>query len=179
VKAARVADLGVILATTIDHTRFPAGAHAGIGAAEAPDRSWREARTARRFTTSRRPVVRYTDLGALALLAQLPHDAARDNTDVTAVAQIASNTEDLETLDGYCATASVRRTADLLTCTTAASPADSNTSERSWASNSPSPPDCYGPGSPSPYGGYSATRQHAAFLTGDRKSFLRRRSRCP
>jgi len=95
-------------------TRFPAGVHAGIGAAEIPDRSWREARTALRFTTSRQPVVRYADLGALALLAQLPHDAARDNTDVTAVAQIAGNTADLDTLDGYCATGSVRRTADLL-----------------------------------------------------------------
>jgi sugar diacid utilization regulator len=114
VKAAPVVDVGVILATTIDRTRFPAGAHAGIGDAEAPDRSWRGARTPLRFTTRRQPVVRYADLSALALLAQLPHDAARDNTDVTAVAQIAGNTVDLETLDGYCATASVRRPAELL-----------------------------------------------------------------
>jgi DNA-binding PucR family transcriptional regulator len=33
---------------------------------------------------------------------------------VTAVAQIASDTVDLDTVDGYCATGSVRRTADLL-----------------------------------------------------------------
>lgn len=46
VKAAPIADVGVILATTVDSARFPAGVRAGIGAAESPDRSWREARTA-------------------------------------------------------------------------------------------------------------------------------------
>ena len=53
-------------------------------------------------------------LGALALLAQLPPDAVRANTDVTAVARLAGNPDDLETLDLYCATGSVRRAADLL-----------------------------------------------------------------
>jgi sugar diacid utilization regulator len=87
---------------------------AGIGAAERPDRSWREARTALRFTTARQPVVHYTGLGALALLAQVPQDAARDNADVVAIAAMAANPEDLETLDVYCATGSQRRAADLL-----------------------------------------------------------------
>lgn len=113
-KAASVAGVGVILATTMDPTRFPEGVLAGIGAAERPDRSWREARTALRFTTARQPVVHYTDLGALALLAQVPQDAARDNADVVAIATMAANPEDLETLDVYCATGSQRRAADLL-----------------------------------------------------------------
>ncbi|MER6028466.1 helix-turn-helix domain-containing protein [Streptomyces sp. NPDC001851] len=114
VKAAPLADVGVILATTVDRARVPAGVRAGIGAAESPDRSWREARTALRFTTARRPVVHHDALGALALLAQLPRNAARDNADVAAIARIAGNPADLETLDAYCAAGSLRRAADLL-----------------------------------------------------------------
>ncbi|MFI6033328.1 helix-turn-helix domain-containing protein [Streptomyces sp. NPDC051315] len=114
VKAAPLADVGVVLATTVDPTRFPAGVHAGIGAAESPDRSWQEARTALRFATPREPVVHYDGLGALALLALVPPDVARDNADVAAIALVAGNPEDLETLDTYCATGSLRRAAELL-----------------------------------------------------------------
>jgi hypothetical protein len=114
VKAALVADVGVILAATLDSARFPAGVRAGIGAAGSPDRSWREARTALRFTTSRQPVIHYDGLGVVALLGQVPQDAVRDNVDVAAIARIAGNPEDLDTLDVYCATGSVRRAADLL-----------------------------------------------------------------
>jgi sugar diacid utilization regulator len=114
VRAASVADVGVILATTIDPARFPAGVRAGIGTAESPERSWRHARTALRFTTPRQLVVHYESLGALALLAQVPPEAARDNADVTAIARVAGNLEDLDTLDAYCATGSLRRAADVL-----------------------------------------------------------------
>ncbi|MFD9483261.1 PucR family transcriptional regulator [Streptomyces sp. NPDC059991] len=114
VKAAPLGDVGVILSTTMDPARFPAGVRAGIGAAASPDRSWREARTALRFATPRQPVVRYDGLGALALLAQVPQDAARDNSDVAAIARLAGNPADLETLDTYCATGSLRRAAERL-----------------------------------------------------------------
>lgn len=114
VKAASLADVGVILATTVDQDRFPAGVRAGVGAAENPERSWREARTALRFTTPRRPVVHHDDLGALALLARIPGDAARDNVDVAAIARVADDPEAVETLDAYCAAGSLRRAADLL-----------------------------------------------------------------
>ncbi|MCX5563012.1 helix-turn-helix domain-containing protein [Streptomyces sp. NBC_00038] len=114
VKAAPLADVGVILATREDLAKFPAGVRAGIGAADSPDRSWREARTALRFTTPREPVIRYADLGALALLAEIPQDTARENADVAAILRMADNPEDLETLDAYCATGSLRRAADLL-----------------------------------------------------------------
>jgi PucR C-terminal helix-turn-helix domain len=114
VKAAPLADVGVILATTLDPARFPAGVRAGIAAADSPDRSWRQARTALRFATARQPVVDYADLGALALLAQVPQDAARDNADVAAISQVAGNPDDLATLDAYCDTGSLRRAADLL-----------------------------------------------------------------
>jgi hypothetical protein len=113
-KATLIADIGVVLTTTLDPARFPAGVRAGIGAAENPDRAWQEACTALRFTTSRQPVVHYSDLGAFALLAHLPHDAARDNADVAAIGRIATNAQDLDTLEAYCATGSVRRAADLL-----------------------------------------------------------------
>ncbi|MEV4680514.1 helix-turn-helix domain-containing protein [Streptomyces kurssanovii] len=114
VKAAPLADVGVILAAAIDPARFPAGVRAGIGAAQSPDLSWRQARTALRFTGPREPVVRYADLGALALLAEIPKDASRDNADVAAIARISGNPEDMETLHTYCATGSLRRAADLL-----------------------------------------------------------------
>ena len=76
--------------------------------------SWRQARTALRFTTPREPVLRYDELGALALLAEIPQDAVRDNADVDAIARMAGNADDLETLDVYCATGSLRRAADVL-----------------------------------------------------------------
>ena len=114
VKAAALADVGVILAATLDPARFPAGVHAGIGAAGSPDRSWQQARIALRFTTAYHPVVHHQELGALALLAHLPQDAARGNADVAAIARLAGNPSDLETLDAYCATGSVRRAADRL-----------------------------------------------------------------
>ncbi|MEV4569369.1 helix-turn-helix domain-containing protein [Nonomuraea sp. NPDC049419] len=112
VKAAPLAGVGAILATTLDPTRFPAGVRAGIGTASDPARAWHEARIALRFTTPRRPVTHHDDLGVVALLAHIPEAAARDNPDVTAVATLAP--EDLETLDAYCATGSLRRAADLL-----------------------------------------------------------------
>jgi sugar diacid utilization regulator len=114
VKAAPLADVGVLLATTVDRTRFPAGVRAGIGSADNPARSWREARTALRFTGPRQPVVHHGDLGALALLAQVPEEEARDNPDVAAIGRLANNPADLETLDAYCATGSHRRAAELL-----------------------------------------------------------------
>jgi hypothetical protein len=114
VKAASIADVGVILASSLDVARFPAGVRAGIGVADSPDRSWREARTALRFATARQPVVQYDGLGALALLARVPQDAVRDNADVTAIARLAADPDDPDTLEAYCATGSVRRAADLL-----------------------------------------------------------------
>ncbi|WP_369779710.1 helix-turn-helix domain-containing protein [Streptomyces sp. R33] len=114
VKAAQIGGLGVVLAAVVDRDRLPTGVRAGIGAAESPDRSWREARTALRFATPREPVVHYADLGALALLAEVPRAALRENPDVAALARVAANPEDLETLDAYCVAGSLRRAADLL-----------------------------------------------------------------
>ncbi|MFE2011512.1 helix-turn-helix domain-containing protein [Streptomyces sp. NPDC059491] len=114
VKAALVAGVGVILAAAVAPEALPAGVRAGVAAAGPPDRSWREARTALRFTTARRPVVHHDDLGALALLADVPAEALRANPDVTAVARLARTPEEFETLEAYCATGSLRRAADAL-----------------------------------------------------------------
>ncbi|MFE0644886.1 helix-turn-helix domain-containing protein [Streptomyces sp. NPDC058877] len=112
VKTALLADAGVILATALDRTRFPAAVQAGIGAAHRPDLAWCQARTALRFATSREPVVHHADLGALALLAAVPEHVARDNPDVVALDLLLP--EDVEVLDAYCASSSVRRAAELL-----------------------------------------------------------------
>ncbi|GAA4840621.1 helix-turn-helix domain-containing protein [Kitasatospora terrestris] len=114
VKAASLADTGVLLATAVDPAGFPAGVRAGLGTAGSPDLAWRRARTALRFTTERRPVVEHSELGALALLAEIPPDTARANPDVAAVTRLATCPDDLDTLDAYCATGSLRRAAEQL-----------------------------------------------------------------
>jgi hypothetical protein len=114
VKAAPLNDVGVILAATVDVAGFPAGVRAGLGTAENPDRSWQEARTALRFTTTGRPVVDFDSLGALALLAHVPPDLARANPDVRAMTRLAADADDVATLDAYCATGSSRRAAEVL-----------------------------------------------------------------
>ncbi|MGX2996822.1 helix-turn-helix domain-containing protein [Streptomyces sp. JNUCC 64] len=114
VKAASVGGVGVLLASAVDVRGLPADARAGVGAAGSPEVSWRQARTALRFATGRRPAVHYADLGALALLAEVPPDVARAHPDVVALARVAGSPHDLDTLDAYCATGSLRRAADLL-----------------------------------------------------------------
>ncbi|ANN20108.1 ABC transporter substrate-binding protein [Amycolatopsis orientalis] len=114
VKAAPLTDVGIILAAAVDAARFPEGVRAGIGAAGCPQRSWQDARTALRFTNARQPVIHYDDLGALALLARIPEEDTRANADVVAIASLAADPADLETLDAYCATGSVRQAADSL-----------------------------------------------------------------
>ncbi|GIG55914.1 hypothetical protein Lfu02_02860 [Longispora fulva] len=114
VRAAALADVGVILASAVDPERIPAGVHAGIGTTDRADRSWRQARTALRFANPRQPVIRFEDLGSLALLADIPPDVARANPDVTAVADLAQRPDDLRTLEAYCTTGSVRQAAAML-----------------------------------------------------------------
>ncbi|WP_433410514.1 helix-turn-helix domain-containing protein [Saccharomonospora azurea] len=114
VKAARLGDVGVVLATSVDVEGVPADVRAGVGTAGAPDESWCRARTALRFATTRQPVVHYDELGALALVADLDRDTLRGNADVAAVARLADLPEALDTLEAYCATGSRRAAADLL-----------------------------------------------------------------
>ncbi|MFI6206936.1 helix-turn-helix domain-containing protein [Streptomyces sp. NPDC051041] len=101
------------------HPRHPRPADAVQGRLQPPGigagrRARTAARTALRFTTPREPVVHYTGLGALALLAEIPREVSRGNADVAAIARLAGHPDDLETLGTYCATGSLRRAADLL-----------------------------------------------------------------
>ncbi|WP_433323052.1 PucR family transcriptional regulator [Spirillospora sp. CA-294931] len=114
VKAAPLADVGVILAASVDTARFPDGVRAGVGSAADPHLSWRQARTALRFSSPREPVLRFDELGALALLADVPREALLGDADVAAVTRLAEGPEELETLDAYCATGSLRRAAESL-----------------------------------------------------------------
>lgn len=111
VKAARVADAGAVLATGVDASLLPDGVRAGIGVADRPDLAWHQARTALRFTTPHHAAVRHDELGALALLADVPPHALQDNSDVSAIEQIAGRGEDLATLEAYVGTGSVRHAA--------------------------------------------------------------------
>ncbi|GAA1809733.1 helix-turn-helix domain-containing protein [Actinomadura chokoriensis] len=111
VKSAPLDGVGVIMAAAIDPSGFPPDVRAGIGGGSA-DQAWHQALIALRFTAPRRPVVHHDELGATALLAQIPVDAMRDNADVAAIAALSP--EDLETLDVYCTTGSLRRAADVL-----------------------------------------------------------------
>lgn len=114
VKAATVNGVTVILAGTVVPERIPAGVRVGIGAVGAPAPAWRQARTALRFTSPREPVIHYSDLGALALLAEVPEYLARAHPDVAAIARLAEHPDDLDTLDVYCATGSRRAAAEHL-----------------------------------------------------------------
>ncbi|MCD2466430.1 helix-turn-helix domain-containing protein [Streptomyces sp. MBT42] len=143
VKAARIGGVGVLLAPGMDRDRFPAGVRAGLGAADRPDLAWREARTALRLTTAREPVLDHAELGALALLAEVPREVLRGNPDVAALVRLAGAPGDAEedargngdgreaqapreaqtprealdtlnTLEAYCAAGSLRRAADAL-----------------------------------------------------------------
>ncbi|MFF2304246.1 helix-turn-helix domain-containing protein [Streptomyces sp. NPDC058128] len=96
VKAARIGGVGVLLASAVDRDRFPAGVRAGLGAADRPDLAWREARTALRLTTAREPVLEHAELGALALLAEVPREVLRGNPDVAALVRLAGAPGDPE-----------------------------------------------------------------------------------
>ncbi|XVV00349.1 PucR family transcriptional regulator [Actinosynnema sp. CA-248983] len=112
VKAAPLGEVGAVLAATLDPARFPEHARAGLGTATSPHTSWQQARTALKFATKRHPIVHYDELGALTLLSHIPQDAIRANPDVATVDRLTQ--DDLETLDAYCTTGSLRRAADLL-----------------------------------------------------------------
>lgn len=93
----------------------PIGISPVVSAIEAPT-AWRHARTAVRVARDRQPVVRWTDLGALAVLVERlrPEDIA-EVADVAALDRIAEGPGGRETLDiltAFCATESARKAAE-------------------------------------------------------------------
>ncbi|GGT36622.1 helix-turn-helix domain-containing protein [Nonomuraea spiralis] len=112
VRAARIGDTqAVLVATTLDG-ELPEGSRVGIGP-ELPGshaaESWAKARTALRFTGPHDRVVRWTDLGALALFADLPGTAVAELADVRTMARLGE--DHLLAVRALCAAGSVRAAA--------------------------------------------------------------------
>ncbi|MFI7424555.1 helix-turn-helix domain-containing protein [Nonomuraea sp. NPDC049684] len=112
VRTARIGDTQAALVTTTVEGELPEGARVGIGP-ELPGshaaESWAKARTALRFTGPHDRVVRWTDLGALALFADLPGPAVAELADVRAMARLSE--EHLLAVRALCSAGSVRAAA--------------------------------------------------------------------
>ncbi|MFC5831071.1 helix-turn-helix domain-containing protein [Nonomuraea insulae] len=108
VRAARIGDTEAVLVATT-HPELPEGARMGIGpelpGARAAE-SWAGARTALRFTGPHDRVMRWSDLGALALFADLPEQAIAGLDDVRAMARLGG--ESLLAVRALCLVGSVR-----------------------------------------------------------------------
>ncbi|MFI6601327.1 helix-turn-helix domain-containing protein [Nonomuraea sp. NPDC050536] len=111
VRVARIGAVDAVL-TTPAVSALPDGARVGIGP-ELPGlrvaESWAGARTALRFTGPHDRVVRWTDLGALALFAGLPPAAIEELPDVRAARRLGD--EALAAVRALCVAGSVRAAA--------------------------------------------------------------------
>lgn len=86
-----------------------------VGVGDAVDglearRSWLQARLAQRFAATARPLIVHEDLGAVTLLAEIPVEQLRAQPDVRALNALAGS-GDLETLEAFCRTGSLRQAA--------------------------------------------------------------------
>jgi hypothetical protein len=108
---AALGPLHAVLVTTGDVP--PQEGRVGISpplpAIEAPE-AWHQARTAVRFATTSAPV-HYEQLGALALLAELPAEEIGKAPDVIALDQLAAEPQMLTLLKAVCTTSSIRQAA--------------------------------------------------------------------
>jgi DNA-binding PucR family transcriptional regulator len=74
--------------------------------------SWTQAQLALRFATVDDAIIDHEELGSLALLAELPPERLRAQTDVVALDALAVT--DVAALDAFCRTGSLRKAAALL-----------------------------------------------------------------
>ncbi|MFB9931719.1 helix-turn-helix domain-containing protein [Amycolatopsis halotolerans] len=72
--------------------------------------SWLQARLAKRFAAKSRPLIVHEDLGAVTLLAEIPAERLCAQPDVLALNALAGS-GDLETLEAFCRTGSLRQAA--------------------------------------------------------------------
>lgn len=117
---ARFAELGALYAVLVpgetpdldleDGMRVGVGTAVGINAPVA----WRQARTAVRFAGHGPRVVRFDDLGAVAVLASLRAADIAEVADVAALDRIAEDQDSIEVLKAFCATDSVRKAAAMV-----------------------------------------------------------------
>ncbi|WP_188194550.1 helix-turn-helix domain-containing protein [Nonomuraea sp. SYSU D8015] len=110
VRAATIGDTeAVLVATDLPGSTLPEGARVGIGP-ELPGarvaESWAGARTALRFTGPHDLVMRWSDLGALALFAELPEASVACLPDVRAMERLGE--EALAAVRALCLAGSVR-----------------------------------------------------------------------
>ncbi|MEU6712746.1 helix-turn-helix domain-containing protein [Nonomuraea sp. NPDC046802] len=110
VREARIGDTEAVLATTLPaHPELPQGSRVGIGpelpGARAAE-SWEGARTALRFTGPHDRVMRWSELGALALFADLPETAVAELADVRAMERLGE--EALLAVRALCHAGSIR-----------------------------------------------------------------------
>ena len=114
VRAARIGDTEAVLVATA-LPRLPDSARVGIGPELPGSRvaeSWAGARTALRFTGPQDLVVRWTELGALALYADVPDAAIAELADVRSMERLGG--EARAAVRALCAEGSVRRSATVL-----------------------------------------------------------------
>jgi hypothetical protein len=108
---------GDVRASIVEAVRFSTACRAGVGAAvrlhDVPA-SWSQALVALRLATHIAPVVRWDDLGALALLASVPDDVAAHHPDVVAVREAAGEPWGLDTLEAVVRTDSSRAASAVL-----------------------------------------------------------------
>ncbi|MGN9838223.1 helix-turn-helix domain-containing protein [Nonomuraea sp. H19] len=110
VREARIGDTeAVLVATNLERSALPDGARVGIGpelpGARAAE-SWAGARTALRFTGPHDRVMRWSELGALALFADLPEAAVAGLADVQAMERLGE--ESLAAVRALCLAGSIR-----------------------------------------------------------------------
>ncbi|MGP4099446.1 helix-turn-helix domain-containing protein [Nonomuraea sp. KM90] len=109
VREATIGDTQAVLVTTTLPREVPEGARVGIGP-ELPGiraaESWAGARAALRFTGPHDLVMRWSDLGALALFADLPEAAIAELADVRAMARLGE--ESMLAVRALCLAGSIR-----------------------------------------------------------------------
>ncbi|WP_431929385.1 helix-turn-helix domain-containing protein [Nonomuraea jabiensis] len=109
VRATRIGDTEAVLVATTLPRDLPEGSRVGIGpelpGARAAE-SWAGARTALRFTGPHDRVMRWSELGALALFADLPEPAVAGLADVRAMERLGE--ESLAAVRALCLAGSVR-----------------------------------------------------------------------
>ncbi|MDX3105260.1 helix-turn-helix domain-containing protein [Nonomuraea angiospora] len=109
VRATRIGDTEAVLVATTLPRDLPEGSRVGIGP-ELPGtraaESWAGARTALRFTGPHDRVMRWSELGALALFADLPEPAVAGLADVRAMERLGE--ESLAAVRALCLAGSVR-----------------------------------------------------------------------
>jgi sugar diacid utilization regulator len=108
---------GDVRASVVEAVRFSATCIAGVGSGvrlhDLPA-SWSQSLVALRLASWIAPVVRWDDLGAVALLASVPAEEARTHPDVQAVREAGAEPWGLDTLEAVARTDSSRAASAIL-----------------------------------------------------------------